>query len=336
MHRLLESHPHRTRDPKEASVFYIPFYGALSAHFSGVPSHKLGQCSGIGHLERVDILLSFLKNEGLGTTTDMQSRHVMTVSYWGVTTRSYPHWKEWLDSSYAVLTGPLRDAFHKVRILVYEPAFGGFGDPEEYKYWDGPVTAIPYVPDHHLVDLQIKLPAQRQFSIYFRGNMELDSSNKTSGEPSSGQFTRCSAFQSARDIPGSRLVDSSTNFSYEAYVDEMSNSTFCLVPRGDTPTSRRLFDAVVAGCIPVIVADEIALPFDSVFNWDEFSIRIQEGDARSVYDRVMSLTVTEVRSMQTKLLEMREDFVYGWGSPAEGRAGRAVENILVTLSHLHE
>ena len=30
-------------------------------------------------------------------------------------------------------------------------------------------------------------------------------------------------------------------------------STFCLVLPGDSVTSRRLFDAIVAGCVPVIV-----------------------------------------------------------------------------------
>ena len=33
----------------------------------------------------------------------------------------------------------------------------------------------------------------------------------------------------------------------ERYADLMSRARFCLCPAGDTPTSRRLFDAIVAG-----------------------------------------------------------------------------------------
>ena len=42
---------------------------------------------------------------------------------------------------------------------------------------------------------------------------------------------------------------------------------FCLSPAGDTPSSARLFDAVVSGCIPVIVSDELELPFEGILDY---------------------------------------------------------------------
>ncbi|CAM9368242.1 unnamed protein product, partial [Laminaria digitata] len=37
---------------------------------------------------------------------------------------------------------------------------------------------------------------------------------------------------------------------------------FFFCPRGDTNSSRRIFDAVSAGCIPIITPEEVeALPF---------------------------------------------------------------------------
>ena len=48
------------------------------------------------------------------------------------------------------------------------------------------------------------------------------------------------------------------NFATNATYVSMRQSVFCLVPRGDTPSSRRLFDAVSAGCIPVIISDDYA------------------------------------------------------------------------------
>merc|ERR1711953_917273 len=48
-------------------------------------------------------------------------------------------------------------------------------------------------------------------------------------------------------------------------------SKFCIVPEGDTPTSRRLFDALAAGCIPIIFGrvDKVSrsLPFSATIDW---------------------------------------------------------------------
>jgi hypothetical protein len=53
-------------------------------------------------------------------------------------------------------------------------------------------------------------------------------------------------------------------------------SKMCLVPAGDTATSRRLFDALAAGCVPVVFAhhrDIIAnLPFPNVIDWASIAI----------------------------------------------------------------
>lgn len=44
-------------------------------------------------------------------------------------------------------------------------------------------------------------------------------------------------------------------------------SLFCLCPAGDTPSSARLFDAIVSGCIPVIVSDELEFPFEGILDY---------------------------------------------------------------------
>jgi hypothetical protein len=43
--------------------------------------------------------------------------------------------------------------------------------------------------------------------------------------------------------------------SQRAHADEMTRSTFCLVPNGDSPPSSRLYLAIAAGCIPVLISD---------------------------------------------------------------------------------
>lgn len=52
----------------------------------------------------------------------------------------------------------------------------------------------------------------------------------------------------------------------------MRSSKFCLHPAGDTPSSCRLFDAIVSHCVPVIVSDQIELPFEDEIDYTQFSL----------------------------------------------------------------
>ncbi|KAL8230695.1 hypothetical protein R6Q57_000473 [Mikania cordata] len=52
----------------------------------------------------------------------------------------------------------------------------------------------------------------------------------------------------------------------------MAASKFCLNIAGDTPSSNRLFDAIVSHCVPVIISDEIELPYEDVLDYSKFSI----------------------------------------------------------------
>lgn len=59
----------------------------------------------------------------------------------------------------------------------------------------------------------------------------------------------------------------------------MSSSKFCLHIAGDTPSSNRLFDAIASHCVPVIISDEIELPFEDVLDYSEFCIFVHASDA---------------------------------------------------------
>lgn len=59
----------------------------------------------------------------------------------------------------------------------------------------------------------------------------------------------------------------------------MTSSKFCLNIAGDTPSSNRLFDAIASHCVPVIISDDIELPFEDVLDYSEFSIFVRASDA---------------------------------------------------------
>ncbi|ERN09976.1 hypothetical protein AMTRI_Chr06g172240 [Amborella trichopoda] len=63
-----------------------------------------------------------------------------------------------------------------------------------------------------------------------------------------------------------------TGESIKASSLGMRSSKFCLNPAGDTPSSCRLFDAIVSHCIPVIVSDRIELPYEDEIDYRTFSL----------------------------------------------------------------
>ncbi|KAM7484078.1 hypothetical protein LguiA_000087 [Lonicera macranthoides] len=80
----------------------------------------------------------------------------------------------------------------------------------------------------------------------------------------------------------------------------MRSSKFCLHPAGDTPSSCRLFDAIVSHCVPVIVSDKIELPYEDEIDYNQFSIFFSVKEAL-----VPGYMVTHLRQFpKEKWLEM--------------------------------
>ena len=62
----------------------------------------------------------------------------------------------------------------------------------------------------------------------------------------------------------------------QQYSERLASARFCLHVVGDSPTSRRLFDAVAALCIPIIISDHMRthLPFSRSIPWVNKSIYV--------------------------------------------------------------
>ncbi|KAK1557196.1 hypothetical protein Q3G72_019922 [Acer saccharum] len=72
------------------------------------------------------------------------------------------------------------------------------------------------------------------------------------------------------------------SFSKESQVEAsqgMHSSKFCLHPAGNTPSSCRLFDAILSLCIPVVVSDYIELPFEDTLDYRNIAIFVNSTSA---------------------------------------------------------
>lgn len=73
----------------------------------------------------------------------------------------------------------------------------------------------------------------------------------------------------------------------QAYRDVILRSKFVLCPRGVSPLSYRLFDAMSAAAVPVILADDVELPHGP--DWSRCSITIKQADLEDLPARIESI-----------------------------------------------
>jgi hypothetical protein len=81
--------------------------------------------------------------------------------------------------------------------------------------------------------------------------------------------------------------------------------------------SRAPLSLSVAGCIPVIVADDVQLAFERQLPWTTFSLRVSEADATStpLVPYLRALPASRVASLRAGLRRVRAHFLFGVGEP---------------------
>ncbi|KAK7286604.1 hypothetical protein RJT34_21717 [Clitoria ternatea] len=97
----------------------------------------------------------------------------------------------------------------------------------------------------------------------------------------------------------------------------MRSSKFCLNIAGDTPSSNRLFDAIVSHCVPVIISDEIELPYEDVLDYSEFCIFVRTRDAlkkKYLINFIRSIGKDEWTRMWHRLKEVQSFFEFQFPS----------------------
>ncbi|KAL9678325.1 hypothetical protein QQ045_016169 [Rhodiola kirilowii] len=104
----------------------------------------------------------------------------------------------------------------------------------------------------------------------------------------------------------------------EQSIKGMRGSEFCLHPAGDTPTSCRLFDAIQSLCIPVIVSDNIELPFEGIIDYSEFSVFVAVSDALQpnwLVSHLRSFSIEKKDQFRQRMAQAQPVFVYDNGYP---------------------
>ena len=137
--------------------------------------------------------------------------------------------------------------------------------------------------------------------------------------------------------PGANLsVGSVQRLAPARYRELMGNATYCLVPRGDTPSTRKLSEAVLAGCVPILIADMPSWPFDRRLNYSSFAYEFDYRAAilhpLSVVDFLLRVSPAELAAKRVALANAASSFVYHTDTHT---AGATAELIADMCNHTH-
>lgn len=347
IHQLLMRHSSRTYDRDKASIFFIPFYGFLSAYFNGQASDGFTfsfagntKCRGKSHLQRVVDLTNFLGQQQ--EFNKYPEKHVMPVTFWNVA-REEPEYTQ--PSS--VVVGPLFQILQRSVLLVYEPKFASWSDLEQHKQWHGKLVPIPYVSKPTLLNTEIRSEdiLKKSPVFFFQGEISVPHIFNP------GKERRQLIINAFKSTPEAWILDTHKNYTGQSYETGLLKSRFCLVPEGDTPSSPRLFDAIAAGCVPVIFSDNIVLPFDNLLDWRKFTMHpstsdflatgsgvqqlLDQSKVASATQKLANTPSGDLTELQRRLRTVRDLFVYGRGNPLDPAncwPGNAVDSILLATA----
>lgn len=271
----------RVRRWEEADVILVPFFASLSYNKFSRPAVP-GSKELDKNQELQEKLLSFLKRQPAWRAAN-GADHVVVIHHPNSMVHS-------------------RERFRNVMFVVAD--FGRYGVDvanlkkdvvAPYKH------VIPCFDDDVAGDASFGL---RQTLLFFQGAIVRKE----------GGIIRRELYELLHSEPDVVFATgATTSAGIRSATAGMRNSKFCLHLAGDTPSSNRLFDAVVSHCVPLIISDEIELPFEDVLDYTEFCLFVNSTQALQkgfVTDLLRNFSAKEWARMHARMLEVQLHFEY--------------------------
>ncbi|KAL9423688.1 hypothetical protein AB3S75_035717 [Citrus x aurantiifolia] len=227
----------RVSDPDTAQAFFVPFFSSLSFNTHG---HNMTDPDTEFDRQLQIEILEFLRNSKYWQKSGGRD-HVIPMTH----PNAFRFLRQQLNASILIVAD-----------------FGRY--PRSMSNLSKDVVA-PYV--HVVESFTDDNPPDpfvaRKTLLFFQGNTIRKDEGKVRAKLAK-ILTGYDDVHYERSAPTTKSIKEST--------EGMRSSKFCLHPAGDTPSSCRLFDAIVSHCVPVIVSDRIELPFEDEIDYSEFSV----------------------------------------------------------------
>ncbi|KAI5083421.1 hypothetical protein GOP47_0003164 [Adiantum capillus-veneris] len=102
-----------------------------------------------------------------------------------------------------------------------------------------------------------------------------------------------------------------------SYIRHMRMSKYCICPMGYEVNSPRIVEAIYYDCVPVIIADNLVLPFSEVLDWQSFSVSVKERDIPHLRRILLSIPEAKYTILQTNLKHVRQHFLWHFRTPVK-------------------
>ncbi|GFR40871.1 hypothetical protein Agub_g1522 [Astrephomene gubernaculifera] len=313
VHEFLLISEHRTFDPEEADYFYVPHYASCLPFPIGVWADY-----------------PWFKGPGGPRVRQMVNMLLETVDWINTT---YPYWQRRGGKDHIFLFTHDEGACWAPNVVnnsiwlthwgrmdvnhTSNTAFVSDRYDEDYKSWQQPEGFLTHIkghpcynPEKDLIIPAFKRPEHYRLSPLVSANARpRDNLFFFRGDVGKGRLAMYS--RGVRQKIYKMAKEGGWAAKYKFYIgdgsdvqgdysDMLSRSTFCLVAAGDG-WSARLEDAVLHGCIPVIICDNVHVVFESILDIDSFAVRIPEADTGRILEILQAIPERKVRAKQAHL-----------------------------------
>ncbi|CAM9253194.1 unnamed protein product, partial [Ectocarpus sp. 8 AP-2014] len=296
------SHPWRVMDPEEADLFYVPIYPVLSRMLGRHRQHHTSRiklrgrrCGGVKHGQLIDASVEYLSSSSLFFNRFGGADHVLVCAWWNCSRA--------LGLKHRML---LRRAVVGINERVYKWTRWGCGE--------GKTVTVPYTASSVLTTSDTiggHTAEDRDIPFFFVGTVRRRPERQN--------------LDVVADIAKGSIVildDDALDWGMNStqYAEHMARSSrFCFCPRGDSETSRRLFDAIAAGCTPIVTKSSVSMfPFSgTALNYSDFAVVVDSASfstrkfVKGIVRDVLSRSVAELEELQDNVRRVANELLYG-------------------------
>jgi len=293
LHQRFLASPYRTSNPEEADYFFIPLYRSLGAYTAGwgpgvvTPKGWRAFMAAVGYVNRTwpyfarkggrDHLMVITCDVGYGTLGEHTRAGFVHHSVLPKPLEPIKFILQW--------GGKPTRAGHDLVIPPRTP-------PQEVFSTTG--RAHPFSCAYSRIGANaaprslVMAPRNGSF-FYFRGKIILDN-------PVYSQGVRQAVYRQHHEREGYVISDQSSKSFYR----EMMSARFCFAPTG-WGWGQRVFEAILTGCIPVIMQSDNVQPFEDILPWSEFAVMLNESHIPDLHTILAAIPDEKVARMHRTL-----------------------------------
>lgn len=271
--RVEERSAVRVKDPKQADVFFVPFFSTLSLNKFGKSSKD----------EQYQVAILDILSKSEWYQASQGRDHVIPVHH--------PN-----------ALRPYREMLNQSIFIVAD--FGRLSKNVSRLEKDVVAPYLHVVPSY-TNDRSDDPFASRETLLFFRGRVHRKADGHVRGQLAELLVNITDVrFENSEDVSEEGI---------KTATEGMRNSRFCLNLAGDTPSSCRLFDIIVSHCVPVTISDRIELPFEDDLDYNEFALFFSAEEATQpgfLVGALRSITKERWLQMWAKLKAVAHHFEY--------------------------